>query len=74
LAVMTAMNIRDAAQAEAARLRMELEGMGRSLPSCFWPVPTYGSCSRCSVLTPHVLVDADSRMEVRCLTKQLHGA
>lgn len=63
----TAENIRDAAQAEATCLRMELEGMGRSLPSCFRPVPTYGPCSRRSVLTPHILVDADLRMEVRCL-------
>jgi hypothetical protein len=57
-------NICDAAQAEAAHLRTELEGMGHSLSLCFPPVPAYEPCSWCSVLMLHILVDVGSRMEV----------
>lgn len=67
-------NICDAKQAKAAHLRTELEGMGHSLSFLLPTDATYGLCSWHSVLMPHALFDAESRMEVRCLTEQLRGA
>jgi hypothetical protein len=43
------------------------------LPSCSPPMLAYGPCFQHLALMPCVLVDAESREEVRRLAEQLHG-
>lgn len=73
LAATTAENVRDTAQAEAARLREELRSMVVPFASLF-PSVLHGPCLQCPTLTPLVFVGAESMEEVLRLTEQLHEA
>jgi hypothetical protein len=73
LATATTKNIRDVVQAEAAYLRMGLEGMGRSLSLLLLTESGPWSVFPALVLMLHVLVDAESREGVGRLAEQLRG-